>query len=142
MTASSALVRRRAYTLQKVSMGQSDVNEGRKQVNYSEWDRPQKEAKESAETVEKGTMPPGYYVILHPQAKLSSAERQALVGGLGTIFGLGDRGKREDREEHEKEVRNGEREEFIPSSSYSSWRDARPRFRLEPRCRSAARTVH
>lgn len=88
---------------------QSDVVERRRKVNYSEWDRPQKGAKESAETVQEETMPPWYYVIIHPQAKLSSVERQALVRGLGTTFGLGDLGKREDREEREKEVRDGER---------------------------------
>ena len=66
---------------------QSDVDEGRKKVNYSEWDRPQEEAEDSAETVQEETMPPWYYAILHPQAKLSSAERQALIRGLVATFG-------------------------------------------------------
>lgn len=62
---------------------QRDVDVGRRKVNYSEWDRPQKEAAESAETVLKGTMPPWYY----PWARLSPAERQALVRGLEATFG-------------------------------------------------------
>lgn len=37
---------------------EGDVDEGRKKVNYSEWDRPQKEARESPESVLVGEMPP------------------------------------------------------------------------------------
>lgn len=70
---------------------QYDVDEGRREVNYSEWDRPQREARESAETVQKGTMPPSYYVLLHPAARLSSAEREALIRGLVATFGSGER---------------------------------------------------
>lgn len=74
---------------------QRDVDEGRKKVNYSEWHRPQNEARESAESVQKGEMPQWYYVMLHPQAKLSSAERQALIRGLATTFGRGEQGEHE-----------------------------------------------
>ena len=70
---------------------QSDVDEGRNTVNYSEWDRPQKEARESPESVREGEMPPWYYVLLHPQAKLSSVERQALIRGLEATFGRRER---------------------------------------------------
>lgn len=66
---------------------QSDGDGGRKKVNYSDWNRPQKEARESAESVREGEMPPWYYVILHPPAKLSSVERQALIRGLESTFG-------------------------------------------------------
>ncbi len=62
---------------------QRDVDLGRRKVNYSEWDRPQEEAAESAETVQNGTMPPWYY----PWARLSTAERQALIRGLEATFG-------------------------------------------------------
>jgi hypothetical protein len=70
---------------------QYDVDKGRREVNYSEWDRPQEEASESAETVQKGTMPPWYYVQLHPAAGLSPAEREALIRGLAATFGSGER---------------------------------------------------
>jgi hypothetical protein len=61
---------------------QRDVDQGRQVLNFSEWDRPQEEADEAAETVEERTMPPANYLALHPQANLSAAERQALIQGL------------------------------------------------------------
>ena len=61
---------------------ESDVARGRKELNFSEWDRPQREARESAGKVRKGSMPPWYY----PWARLTGAESQALVQGLeGTL---------------------------------------------------------
>jgi mono/diheme cytochrome c family protein len=61
---------------------QRDVDEGRKKLNFSEWDRPQKQARESGGEVRKGSMPPWYY----PWARLTAAERQALIQGLeGTL---------------------------------------------------------
>ena len=60
----------------------SDVVRGRKELNFSEWDRPQREAREAASTVRKGSMPPWYY----PWARLNATERQALIRGLeGTL---------------------------------------------------------
>ena len=38
---------------------QRDVDEGRAELNFSEWDRRQKEAREAAETVRARLMPPG-----------------------------------------------------------------------------------
>ncbi|HET8530461.1 MAG TPA: heme-binding domain-containing protein [Methylomirabilota bacterium] len=66
---------------------QRDVDEGRRKLNFSEWDRPQKEARESAKAVRKGEMPPWYYTPLHPDARLTAAESQALVRGLETTLG-------------------------------------------------------
>ncbi|HEU5321850.1 MAG TPA: heme-binding domain-containing protein, partial [Methylomirabilota bacterium] len=40
---------------------QRDVDEGRRALNFSEWDRRQGEAHESAKTVRKGEMPPWFY---------------------------------------------------------------------------------
>jgi hypothetical protein len=42
------------------AVDQRDVDEGRRQLNYSEWNRRQKEARESAKTVNKGEMPPWF----------------------------------------------------------------------------------
>jgi hypothetical protein len=61
----------------------SDVMRGRKELNFSEWDRPQREAREAAGTVRKGSMPPWYY----PWARLTAAERQALARGLEATVG-------------------------------------------------------
>jgi hypothetical protein len=57
---------------------QRDVDDGRKAVNFSEWDRRQGEAHESAKTVRKGEMPPWFYTTIQPQARLTAAERDAL----------------------------------------------------------------
>ena len=61
----------------------SDVVRGRKELNFSEWDRPQREARESGSTVGKGSMPPWYY----PWARLTPTERQTLVQGLEATVG-------------------------------------------------------
>jgi hypothetical protein len=66
---------------------QRHVEEGRTVLNFSEWDRPQEEAGESAETVQEGEMPPGDYLLLHPEARLSPAEREALIRGLTASLG-------------------------------------------------------
>ena len=76
---------------------QRDVDVGRRTVNFSEWNRPWKEAHESAETVLEGEMPPWYYLPLHPNAHLSAAEKQTLADGLNaTIGGAARRADRRD----------------------------------------------
>jgi cytochrome c551/c552 len=66
---------------------QSDVEEARSKMNFSEWNSPQKEAHEAAEQVQKGEMPLWFYVPLHPQARLSAEEKQALIRGLQAMTG-------------------------------------------------------
>ncbi len=68
---------------------QRDVIEGRQVLNFSEWNRPQPEAAESARTVIEGEMPPSFYVLLHPDVNLPAAERDRLVEGLIATFGRG-----------------------------------------------------
>lgn len=68
-----------------------DVAEGRAELNFSEWSgydekRKLKKFKEIREEVGEGEMPQWYYIIMHPEAKLSDADKQALydwtaVGG-------------------------------------------------------------
>ncbi len=73
------------------------VEQGRAAVNYSEWDQPQKEADESAETVIDGDMPPTYYTLLtHSEARLTEAETWALIEGLEATFGTSDHEDSED----------------------------------------------
>jgi hypothetical protein len=67
---------------------QHDVDEGREALNFSEWDRPQ-EADEAAEAVAEREMPPDIYVLLHPDARLSDADRDLLIHGLTSTFGGG-----------------------------------------------------
>jgi hypothetical protein len=68
------------------------VKDGRNAVNYQEWDRPQEEADESVEEVEKGSMPPPYYTFggLHSEGNLSAAELTALLDGLASTPGLSE----------------------------------------------------
>ena len=61
---------------------QRDVEEGRSRLNFSEWDSPQHEAHDAPEVVQAGEMPPWYYTIMHADAKLSTAEKDALIQGL------------------------------------------------------------
>lgn len=60
-----------------------DVNEGRSHVNFSEFEgaEPRRMAhrlEEIGEQVEEGEMPLWYYVPLHPQARLTDADRELL----------------------------------------------------------------
>ncbi len=64
---------------------QHDVDSGRATLNFSEWNRPQ-EGTDVAEMILSGEMPPWYYSIIHPNAKLTGAEKQQLVSGLRATF--------------------------------------------------------
>ena len=66
---------------------QRHVDEGREALNFSEWQRTYKEAGESAETVDKGEMPIGSYLLMHPAAQLTAEERKALAQGLTATLG-------------------------------------------------------
>lgn len=75
---------------------QKDVDRGRAVLNFSEWSRPQPEAHGAAESVREGEMPPRIYLVTHPAARLSPAERWTLVRGLTAT--LGGEGHRESQE--------------------------------------------
>jgi hypothetical protein len=66
---------------------QADVHEGRRDLNFSEWTRGYEEAQESGQTVRNHEMPPRSYLLLHPQARLSAAEREQLASGLDATLG-------------------------------------------------------
>ncbi len=61
---------------------QHDVDEGRARLNFSEWNRPQRETRGAGRVIQRGSMPPSYYILLHPAAKLTPDEAQALINGL------------------------------------------------------------
>jgi len=75
---------------------QRDVDEGRRELNFSEWHRPQREAHESAGTMRKGEMPPWFYAVGVRHARLTAEERSALVAGLAATLGT-ERPKDRDR---------------------------------------------
>jgi len=78
---------------------QSDVDEGRGVIDFSEWDRVYEEAGESAEAVIEGEMPPWYYVALHPSAELSADEQDELVRGLNATLGRADEAEGADEDD-------------------------------------------
>ncbi len=66
-----------------------DVEAGRHELNFSEWDREdaRDEARDAAREVERGSMPPLRYELAHPQARLAPAEEAALIEGLRRSIG-------------------------------------------------------
>jgi hypothetical protein len=66
---------------------QRDVNGGRSHLNFTEWDHPQKHGKDVAEQVKEGNMPPWFYLPMHPMAKLTDADKQALTDGAEQSLG-------------------------------------------------------
>lgn len=64
-----------------------DVYEGREKLNVSEWNKQDlKVAQKAAKELEEGEMPPLVYLPMHPEAKLSDSEKEALVKGLRATF--------------------------------------------------------
>ena len=66
---------------------QHDVDEGRSKLNFSEWDRLQRDATDTAKEVMEKDMPPSTYLLMHPLARLTDAEREQLVRGLQITLG-------------------------------------------------------
>ncbi len=65
----------------------SDVDEGRRKLNVSEWDRPGNRGDKAAGEVREGEMPPWYYRPLHPEGRLTAKQREELIAGLARTFG-------------------------------------------------------
>ena len=66
---------------------ESDVQSGRRHFNISEWDRKKKNGDEAAEEVQRGSMPPGLYLLMHSSANLNAIEKKKFVEGLTATFG-------------------------------------------------------
>jgi hypothetical protein len=64
-----------------------DVEEGRSRFNVSEWGRARQSGDEAAGMVQEGEMPPGQYLLMHPNARLSDQEKAVFVPGLTATFG-------------------------------------------------------
>lgn len=67
-----------------------DVDDGREHFNVSMWNN-QKVNKgyDAAGELREGEMPPWFYLLGHPEAKLSESEKNQLVQGLTATFGEG-----------------------------------------------------
>jgi len=65
-----------------------DVISGRNHLNFDNWQAALSRAdrlpldRQIEREVSRGEMPPSYYTLLHPDAKLTDAEKQQLIDGL------------------------------------------------------------
>ncbi len=65
-----------------------DIEEGREKLNISMLGLQKKnKVKDAADEVKEGEMPILPYLITHPEARLSDAEKKELIGGLEKTFG-------------------------------------------------------
>jgi mono/diheme cytochrome c family protein len=66
-----------------------DIEEGREKMNVSMIGVQKKnKLKDAADEVKEGEMPIPPYLIAHPEARLSDAEKKELVSGLEKTFGI------------------------------------------------------
>ncbi len=68
---------------------QHDTEEGREHLNFSTWNTggQGREPEEAIEVIAEGEMPMPVYLIAHAEARLTPAEKQALMEGLrATIY--------------------------------------------------------
>jgi len=66
-----------------------DVTEARKKLNFSDWKsggRPGENPVAIRQEVSEGEMPPFQYLLAHPEAKLTDAERKQLIDGMKATF--------------------------------------------------------
>ncbi|MDB4982650.1 MAG: hypothetical protein JWM82_3402 [Myxococcales bacterium] len=79
-----------------------DVHKGRNHLNMSKWgdvdeDERQTDRENCWEQIEKGEMPPWFYLPLHPKAKLSDAQKATLKSWF-----MKDAGKKDDAKDELK----------------------------------------
>lgn len=84
---------------------QKDVDKGRAKFNVSELGRSaENEVDEAAEAIQEGKMPMTAYLIMHPDANLSSQEKADLTRGLSATFSSkSDKGREVESERDEQD---------------------------------------
>jgi len=65
---------------------QRDVEGGRDNLNFSEWNRGQADLREVVDQVSGGGMPPLQYTVIHSSASLSSNDKAQLVAALKKLY--------------------------------------------------------
>lgn len=60
----------------------SDIEEGRSEMNFSEWDPQDNKADDAIEEIEEGAMPLSKYTMIHRGAKLTDEEKATLSAAL------------------------------------------------------------
>jgi hypothetical protein len=66
-------------------LAQHDVDEGRSELNFSDWRNGARKAErvdKIREEISEGGMPPLAYRLAHPEARLPDAEKRQLIEGL------------------------------------------------------------
>lgn len=67
---------------------QSDVDEGRENLDVSSWDsKKSNKGAEAAHEYKEGDMPPWIYTLPRPELKLAPQEREEFIQGLKATFG-------------------------------------------------------
>ena len=68
---------------------QSDVDEGRSHLNFSDWHNGARKAENPdkiGSEISEGGMPPIQYRLVHPEARLTDAEKRQLIDGIKATF--------------------------------------------------------
>jgi hypothetical protein len=60
------------------------VQEGRQRLNFSDMANTSRGLDDIGQQIQRGTMPPSDYLLMHPSARLTDAEKQQLIQGLQT----------------------------------------------------------
>lgn len=86
------------------------VDEGRDEVNYSEFTTNPGEAGETMEVIEDGSMPPTYFTRfgLHPEATLTDEQKATLLAGLAATPGMSEDDEGEDGDDEDGEREDGD----------------------------------
>ena len=66
---------------------QHDVDEARQRMNFSEWGQRRQDIDDIYSVIKNGEMPPFQYLIMHPEARLTDAEKQTLIQGFQATLG-------------------------------------------------------
>lgn len=59
-----------------------DVIKGRKEFNFSDWQRKPEEVDEMVEKIQEGKMPPIQYWLFHPSSRMDTQQKQDLISAL------------------------------------------------------------
>jgi hypothetical protein len=86
---------------------QRHVDEGREKLNFTAFNAANEDmadaAGEASETITKNEMPPADYLLAHPEARLTAAEKQSLVAGLDRTFAAFAEGEGKERRGEDKD---------------------------------------
>lgn len=66
---------------------QHDVDEARQRLNFSEWGQRRQDTDDIYAVIKNGEMPPFQFLIMHPEARLTDAEKQTLIQGFQATLG-------------------------------------------------------